>query len=249
MKLLDNKVAIVTGGSRGIGKGIVEIFARHGCSVAFTYLSSSQAANDLAGELSSKYQVKVLAYQSDASDYQSAKQLVNDVVKEFGRIDILVNNAGITRDGFLIRMSEKDWDDVIRVNLKSAFNLTQPCAQQMIRQKSGSIINISSVVGVEGNGSQSNYAASKAGLIGFSKSVAIELGPRNIRCNVVAPGFIETDMTSNLPEDIKKQWINDIPLRRPGTPEDVGNVCLFLASDLSTYVSGQVIPVCGAMMT
>lgn len=248
MKLLEGKTALITGGSRGIGKGIVEKFAEQGCAVAFTYLSSAEEALNLEKKLSS-CGVPVKAYRSDASEYEEAKKLVHEVVHDFGKIDILINNAGITRDGFLIRMSEKDWDDVIRINLKSVFNLTQACALHMIKNKKGSIINMGSVVGVEGNGSQSNYAASKAGIIGFSKSVAIELGPRNIRCNVIAPGFIETDMTAKLPDEVKKGWIEDIPLRRTGTPEEVANVCVFLASDLASYISGQVISVCGALMT
>ncbi|OMP30709.1 MULTISPECIES: 3-oxoacyl-[acyl-carrier-protein] reductase [Mangrovimonas] len=248
MKLLEGKTAIITGASRGIGKGIAEIFAQQGANVAFTYSSSVEAANALEKELIAMG-VKAKGYQSNAADFNQAQELVDDVVKEFGSIDILVNNAGITKDNLLMRISEEDFDKVIEVNLKSVFNMTKAVQRTMLKQRQGSIINMSSVVGVKGNAGQTNYAASKAGIIGFSKSVALELGSRNIRCNVVAPGFIETEMTAKLDENTVKGWRDAIPLKRGGTPEDIANVCVFLASDMSAYVTGQTLHVDGGMLT
>lgn len=248
MKLLEGKTAIITGGSRGIGKGIVEIFAQHGANVAFTYSSSAEAANVLADQVS-KTGVKAKAYQSDAASYEESQKLVEDVLKEFGSIDILINNAGITRDNLLMRISEADFDKVIEVNLKSVFNMTKAVQRTMLKQRQGSIINMSSVVGVKGNAGQTNYAASKAGVIGFTKSVAIELGSRNIRCNAIAPGFIQTEMTEKLDDVAVKSWAEMIPLKRGGTPEDVANACIFLASNLSAYITGQVLNVDGGMLT
>ncbi|MGB3342431.1 MAG: 3-oxoacyl-[acyl-carrier-protein] reductase [Aequorivita sp.] len=248
MKLLQGKTAIITGGSRGIGKGIVEIFAQHGANVAFTYSSSAEAAETLAKEVS-ELGVKAKAYQSNAASYDESQKLAEEVLKEFGSIDILVNNAGITKDNLLMRMSEEDFDKVIEVNLKSVFNMTKAVQRTMLKQRKGSIINMSSVVGVKGNAGQANYAASKAGIIGFSKSVALELGSRDIRCNAIAPGFIETEMTDKLGENMVKAWRDAIPLKRGGTPEDIANVCVFLASDLSAYVTGQVLNVDGGMLT
>src|SRR5690554_44257 len=248
MKLLQGKTAIITGASRGIGRGIAKVFAQQGANVAFTYSSSIQAAQELENELAT-YGIKVKGYQSDAADFNQAQTLVDEVVKEFGTVDILINNAGITKDNLLMRISEEDFDKVIEVNLKSVFNMTKAVQRIMLKNKSGSIINMSSVVGVKGNAGQTNYAASKAGVIGFSKSVALELGSRNIRCNVIAPGFIETEMTDKLSSEIVEGWRNSIPLKRGGTPEDVANVCVFLASDMSAYVTGQTINVDGGMLT
>ncbi len=248
MKLLEGKTAIITGASRGIGKGIAQIFAQQGANVAFTYSSSVEAANSLEEELNAMG-VKAKGYKSDAADFEQAQELANEVVKEFGSIDILVNNAGITRDNLLMRISEEDFDKVIEVNLKSVFNMTKAVQRTMLKQRNGSIINMSSVVGVKGNAGQTNYAASKAGIIGFSKSVALELGSRNIRSNVIAPGFIETEMTGKLNEEVVQGWRDAIPLKRGGSPEDVANACLFLASDLSAYVTGQVLNVDGGMLT
>ena len=248
MKLLENKVALITGGSRGIGKGIVEVFAAHGAHVAFTYNSSAEAANAMAQELSQNG-TKVQAYQSDAAQFDQAAELVAQVLEDFGSIDILINNAGITKDNLLMRISEEDFDRVIEVNLKSVFNMTKAVQRSMLKQRHGSIINMSSIVGVQGNAGQTNYAASKAGIIGFSKSVALELGSRNIRCNVIAPGFIETEMTQKLDEVTVQTWRDGIPLKRGGTPEDIANTCLYLSSDLSAYVTGQVIHVDGGMYT
>lgn len=248
MKLLEGKNAIITGASRGIGRGIAEIFVKHGANVAFTYNSSSEAAKKLEEELS-EGGAKVRGYQSNAADFDQAQQLVKDVLEEFSSIDILVNNAGITRDNLLMRMKEEDFDKVIEVNLKSVFNLTKAVQRTMLKQRKGSIINMASVVGVKGNAGQSNYAASKAGIIGFSKSMALELGSRNIRTNVIAPGFIETEMTAKLDEKTLKGWYENIPLKRGGTPEDVANACVFLASDLSAYITGQVFNVDGGMLT
>ena len=248
MKLLEGKTAIITGGSRGIGKGIVEIFAKHGANIAFTYSSSVEAAEELASR-TSKEGVKVRAYQSDASSFEQSQDLAAKVMEEFGSIDILVNNAGITKDNLLMRMSEEDFDKVIEVNLKSVFNMTKAVQRTMLKQRKGSIINMSSVVGVKGNAGQTNYAASKAGIIGFSKSVALELGSRDIRCNIVAPGFIETEMTAKLDEATVQSWRDAIPLKRGGTPEDIANACVFLASDLSAYVTGQTLNVDGGMLT
>ena len=247
MGLLDNKVVIITGASRGIGKGIAEKCVAEGAKVAFTYVSSDEKAKALADELSASGGV-VKGFKSNASDFESAQKLVDEVVAAFGSVDVLVNNAGITRDTLLMRMTEEQWDEVINTNLKSAFNLTKAVQRPMLKAKSGSIINMSSVVGVKGNAGQANYAASKAGMIGFTKSVAQELGSRNIRCNAIAPGFIETEMTAALDEKVVQEWRNSIPLRRGGTPEDVANAVLFLASDLSAYTTGQTIHVCGGML-
>lgn len=248
MQLLQNKVALVTGATRGIGRGIVLSFAQNGANVAFTYLSSDDKARALEAELEG-FGVKARGYKSDAGDFKSADELVNQVVADFGTIDVLVNNAGITRDTLLMRMSEQQWDEVINANLKSVFNLTKAAQRPMLKAKKGSIINMSSVVGVKGNAGQSNYAASKAGIIGFTKSVALELGSRNIRCNAIAPGFIETEMTGALDEKVVQQWRDSIPLRRGGSTEDVANLTLFLASDMSAYITGQCINVCGGMLT
>jgi len=248
MKLLEGKNAIITGGSRGIGKGIAEVFAKHGANVAFTYNSSSQSAEELAKELEN-LGVKAQAYQSNAASFEEAQQLIDKVNEDFGSIDIVVNNAGITKDNLLMRMSEEDFDKVIEVNLKSIFNMTKAVQRTMLKQRSGSIINMSSVVGVTGNAGQANYAASKAGIIGFSKSMAQELGSRNIRTNVIAPGFIETEMTEKLDEKTVQGWRDAIPLKRGGKPEDIANACVYLGSDLSSYVTGQVIHVDGGMHT
>lgn len=248
MKLLENKTAIITGASRGIGKGIAERFAEQGCNIAFSYASSVEKATALENELSSKYGIKAKGFQSNAADFASSQQFVDEVVKEFGGFDILMNNAGITRDNLIMRMSEQQWDEIMEVNLKSVFNLTKASIRNFLGRKGGSIINMSSVVGVMGNAGQSNYAASKAGIIGFSKSIAKELGSRNIRCNVVTPGFIETEMTAELGEEALKKWTDGIPLKRGGTPDDVANACIFLGGDMSTYVTGQVLSVCGGML-
>jgi 3-oxoacyl-[acyl-carrier protein] reductase len=248
MKLLENKVALITGGSRGIGKGIVEVFAAQGAHVAFTYNSSAEAANAMADELSQNG-VIVKAYQSDAAQFDQAESLVTQVLADFGSIDILINNAGITKDNLLMRISEEDFDRVIEVNLKSGFNRTKAVQRKMLKQRPGSSINMSSIVWGQGNAGQTNYAASKAGIIGFSKSVALELGSRNIRCNVIAPGFIETEMTQKLDEATVQSWRDGIPLKRGGTPQDIANTCLYLASELSSYVTGQVIHVDGGMYT
>lgn len=246
MKLLEGKVALVTGAARGIGKAIALKYAQEGANVAFTDLVIDENGENTKKEIEA-YGVKVLAIASNAANFEEAHAAVEQVVKEFGRLDILVNNAGITKDGLMMRMSEAQWDAVIAVNLKSAFNFVHAVTPVMMRQRSGSIINMSSVVGVHGNAGQCNYSASKAGLIGLAKSIAKEMGPRGIRANCIAPGFIITDMTNALPENVREEWARQIPLRRGGTPEDVANVALFLASDLSSYVSGQVIHCCGAM--
>ncbi|MDC0163179.1 3-oxoacyl-[acyl-carrier-protein] reductase [Flavobacteriaceae bacterium] len=248
MKLLESKVAIVTGGSRGIGKAICQTFAENGCDVAFTYNNSKESAENLSKDLKN-IGINAKAYKSDASSFDDATQLVEDVINDFGKIDILVNNAGIKKDNLLMRMDKEDFDSVINTNLSSVFNLTKASIRTFLKQRSGSIINISSVVGVKGNAGQSNYSASKAGIIGFSKSVALELGSRNIRSNVIAPGFIETDMTDSLSEDVINSWKESIPLKRGGDPSDVGNACVFLASDLSSYITGQVLHVDGGMLT
>jgi 3-oxoacyl-[acyl-carrier protein] reductase len=248
MKLLEGKTAVITGAARGIGKAIALKLAEHGANIAITDLQY----NDVAKKVEKQLQdlgVKAKAYASDASKYEETQTLMDEIQTEFGSIDILVNNAGITQDTLMMRMTEQQWDTVISVNLKSVFNFTKAAQKYMLKQKSGSIINMSSVVGVSGNAGQANYSASKAGIIGFTKSVAKEIGSRNIRCNAIAPGFIITEMTGTLPEDVKKAWEQQIPLRRGGTPEDVANTTLFLASELSSYVSGQVINVCGAMNT
>lgn len=248
MKLLEGKTAIITGGSRGIGKAIVEVFAKQGANVAFTYSSSSEAAKAIETE-ASKEGVKVKAYKSDASNFEQAQDLASEVLKEFGSIDILINNAGITKDNLLMRMSEDDFDRVIEVNLKSVFNMTKAVQRTMLKQRKGSIINMSSVIGLMGNAGQSNYAASKAGIIGFTKSMAKELGSRNIRNNVIAPGFIITEMTEKLGEETIKNYQEGIPLKRGGTPEDIANACVFLGSNLSDYVTGQVLNIDGGMLT
>jgi len=247
-KLLEGKTALITGATRGIGKGIAEKFAANGCNVIFTYASSVDAANALEKELSENFGIKAKAYQSNAAIFSEANALIESIVQEFGEFDILVNNAGITRDNLLMRMTEEQWDEVIDVNLKSVFNLTKASVRNFLKIKRGSIINMSSVVGVTGNAGQANYSASKAGIIGFSKSVAKELGSRNIRCNVITPGFIQTEMTHQLGEDTIKNWAEQIPLKRGGTTEDVANLALFLASDMSTYITGQVLSVCGGMV-
>jgi len=248
MKLLEGKTAIITGGSRGIGKAIVEIFAKHGANVAFTYSSSAESAKIIEDEVS-KEGVKVKCYKSDASNFDDAQNLAADIHKEFGSIDILINNAGITKDNLLMRMSEEDFDRVIEVNLKSVFNMTKAVQRVMLKQRKGSIINMSSVIGLKGNAGQSNYAASKAGVIGFTKSMAIELGSRNIRSNAIAPGFIVTEMTEKLGEETIKKYYEAVPLKRGGTPEEVANTCVFLGSDMSSYVTGQVLNVDGGMLT
>lgn len=248
MKLLEGKTAIITGASRGIGRGIAQVFAKHGANVAFTYSSSAEAAKVLEDELIA-LGVKAKGYQSNAADFSEAQKLVDDVIATFGTIDILINNAGITKDNLLMRISEEDFDKVIEVNLKSVFNMTKAVQKTMLKNRAGSIINMSSVVGVKGNAGQTNYAASKAGVIGFTKSVALELGSRNIRCNAIAPGFIETEMTAKLNEDVVQGWRDAIPLKRGGTTEDVANACLFLASDMSAYITGQVMNVDGGMLT
>ena len=248
MKLLLSKVAIVTGGSRGIGKAICQTFAENGCDVAFTYNNSKESAENLAKELKN-IGINAKAYKSDASSFDDATQLVEDVINDFGKIDILVNNAGIKKDNLLMRMNKEDFDSVVNTNLSSVFNLTKASIRTFLKQRSGSIINISSVVGVKGNAGQSNYSASKAGIIGFSKSVALELGSRNIRSNVIAPGFIETDMTDSLSEGVINSWKESIPLKRGGKPSDVGNACVFLASDMSSYITGQVLHIDGGMLT
>ena len=248
MKLLESKVAIITGGSRGIGKSICETFVQNGCNVAFTYNNSKESAESLAKELNGSA-IKAKAYKSDASNFDDATKLVENVLNDFGKIDILVNNAGIKKDNLLMRMEKSDFDSVINTNLSSVFNLTKASIKTFLKQRNGSIINISSVVGVKGNAGQSNYSASKAGIIGFSKSIALELGSRNIRSNVIAPGFIETDMTDSLSEDVINSWKESIPLKRGGNPSDVGNACVFLASDLSSYITGQTLHVDGGMLT
>jgi 3-oxoacyl-[acyl-carrier protein] reductase len=247
MTLLQNKVALVTGASRGIGREIAKKFASQGANVAFTYLSSIEKGQALEAELAA-YGIKAKGYRSDAADFASAEQLVVDVVADFGTLDILVNNAGITRDTLLMRMSEEQWDEVLRVNLKSVFNLTKAATKPMMRAKNGSIINMTSVVGLMGNAGQANYSASKAGIIGFTKSIAKELGSRNIRSNAIAPGFIETEMTGELNEKALEDWLKNIPLKRAGQGEDVANACVFLASDMSKYITGQTLQVDGGML-
>ena len=249
MKLLEGKNAIITGASRGIGSGIAQVFAKHGANVAFTYSSSEAPALALEKELNG-YGVKAKAYKSNAASFEDSEKLVSQVLEDFGGvIDILINNAGITKDNLLMRMGEDDFDSVIEINLKSVFNMTKAVQRTMLKQRKGSIINMSSVVGVKGNAGQANYAASKAGMIGFTKSIALELGSRNIRCNAIAPGFIETEMTDKLDEKVVQGWRDGIPLKRGGQPEDVANACLFLASDLSAYITGQVLNVDGGMLT
>tara|TARA_B100001109_G_scaffold74760_1_gene61309 strand:- start:659 stop:1426 length:768 start_codon:yes stop_codon:yes gene_type:complete len=248
MKILKDKTAIITGATRGIGRGIAETFAKQGANVLFTYSSSSDLANEIENQLS-KENVIVKGYKSDASSFEDCQKLVEKINKDFDVIDILINNAGITRDNLLMRMQEEDFDKVMNVNLKSVFNMTKAIQRTMLKQRFGSIINMSSVVGVKGNAGQSNYAASKAGIIGFSKSIALELGSRNIRCNVIAPGFIETEMTDALDEKIIEEWRNSIPLKRGGTPFDIANTCVWLGSDMSSYITGQTIHVNGGLLT
>jgi len=246
--MLNGKSALITGATRGIGKGIAETFAKNGCNIAFTFASSVEKAKAFEAELTEKYGVKAKGYQSNAADFMQSEELAKNVIADFDRIDILINNAGITRDGLMLRMSEEQWDEVINTNLKSAFNLTKSFLRHFMGNKTGSIINMTSVVGVTGNAGQANYAASKAGMIGFTKSIAKELGSRNIRCNAVAPGFIETEMTEALDAEVRKGWTDTIPLKRGGSPEDVANTCLFLASDMSAYITGQTLSVCGGML-
>ena len=248
MKLLKDKNVIITGASRGIGKGILELFVKNGANVAFSYIGDSDQAKSIEADFSNQKQ-KVVSYVSDASNFEQSQKLIDDVLNDFGSIDVLVNNAGITIDNLLMRMSEEDFQRVIDVNLKSVFNTTKAILRTMLKQRSGSIINMSSVVGVKGNAGQSNYSASKAGMIGFTKSMALELGSRNIRCNCIAPGFIETEMTEKLSDDVVQTWRDSIPLKRGGSTNDVANAALFVASDLSSYVTGQVINVCGGMLT
>jgi len=248
MKLLEGKTALITGASKGIGNAIAHVYAEQGANVAFTYLSSVEKGEALEKELQQKG-VKAKGYRSDASDFKAAEDLVNSVISDFDSLDILINNAGITKDTLLMRMTEEMWDQVIQINLKSMFNTVKAATRQLMKQKSGSIINMSSIVGIKGNAGQANYAASKAGIIGFSKSIAIEFGSRNIRCNVVAPGFIETEMTEVLDANLVKQWTDAIPLKRGGKPEDVANLCVFLGSDMSTYITGQVLQVDGGLLT
>ncbi|MEQ9186589.1 MAG: 3-oxoacyl-[acyl-carrier-protein] reductase [Cryomorphaceae bacterium] len=248
MKLLQDKVSIITGATRGIGKGIAELFADQGSHIIFTYVSSDEKARALENELAAKG-VKAKGFKFDVADYAACEKMAVEVVEEFGSIDVVVNNAGITRDNLLMRMSEEQWDEVINTNLKSVFNMTKAVQRTMLKQRKGSIINMSSVVGVKGNAGQANYAASKAGLLGFTKSVALELGSRNIRCNAIAPGFIETEMTGALDEATVQGWRDAIPLKRGGTTEDVANLALFLASDMSAYITGQTINVDGGMLT
>ncbi len=247
-QLLKGKTALITGASKGIGKAIAQKYAQQGANVAFTYLSSVEKGQALEKELA-QFGGKVKGYRSDASDFAAAEQLINDVVTDFGSLDVLINNAGITKDNLLMRMSEEMWDDVINVNLKSCFNTVKAATRTFMKQKSGSIINMTSVVGVKGNAGQANYAASKAGIIGFTKSVALELGSRNIRSNAIAPGFIETEMTDALDEKTVQGWRDAIPLKRGGQPEDVADTCVFLGSDMSAYITGQVIQVDGGMLT
>jgi 3-oxoacyl-[acyl-carrier protein] reductase len=248
IQTLTGKVALITGASKGIGRAIATLFAQQGAQVAFTYLSSVEKGQALEAELA-VHGTKIKGYRSDASDYAQAEQLVDDVVKEFGKLDILVNNAGITQDGLVMRMTEAQWDNVLNVNLKSVFNLTKAATKPMMRAKVGSIINMTSVVGIKGNAGQANYAASKAGIIGFTKSVALELGSRNIRCNAIAPGFIETEMTDVLDPKQVDEWRKAIPLKRGGSPDDVAKATAFLASDDSAYITGQVLQVDGGMLT
>tara|TARA_B110000495_G_C22990750_1_gene583367 strand:+ start:914 stop:1660 length:747 start_codon:yes stop_codon:yes gene_type:complete len=246
MKLLENKVALITGASRGIGNSIARVFAEAGANIAFTYLSSEERAKKLEEELSAMG-IKAKGYKSNAASFEEAQELSKNVQEDFGSIDVLVNNAGVTRDNLLLRMSEQEWDDVIDINLKSIYNLTKPVSYVMMKQRKGSIINITSIVGMIGQAGQSNYSASKAGIIGFTKAIADEMGSRNIRSNTIAPGFIQTEMTDELPEDLKKKYLAGIPLKRFANPEEVANVALFLASDMSSYVNGQTLSVCGGL--
>ena len=248
MKTLEGKIALITGASKGIGRAIAHTFAEHGAHIAFTYLSSVKQGEGLVEQLKAKG-IDAKGYRSDASNHKAAQELITGVIQDFGKLDILINNAGITRDNLLMRMSESDWDEIMEINLKSCFNTVKAAFRPLMKQRSGSIINMSSVVGIKGNLGQANYAASKAGIIGFSKSVALELGSRGIRCNVVAPGFIETEMTAGLDEKVVQTWRDAIPLKRGGSPEEVANACVFLASDSSTYITGQVLQVNGGLLT
>lgn len=248
MKLLEGKNALVTGASKGIGRAVALKLAEHGANVAFTYLSSVEKGEALVKELEA-FGVKAVGYRSDASDFTAAQALIDGMVKEFGSLDVLINNAGITRDNLLMRMSEESWDEIMNVNLKSCFNTVKAASRTLMKQRSGSIINMSSVVGVKGNAGQANYAASKGGINAFSKSVALEFGSRGIRCNAIAPGFIETEMTETLDEKVVQGWRDAIPLKRGGHPNDIADCCVFLASDMSTYITGQVIEVNGGMNT
>jgi 3-oxoacyl-[acyl-carrier protein] reductase len=248
MKLVEGKTLLITGAARGIGKAIALKYAEHGANVIFTDVIYDEKAQQLEKEIQS-FGVKGKGYASDAGSFSDSEKLIDEILKDFPVIDVVINNAGITRDNLLMRMTEQNWDDVLRINLKSVFNITKAVLKVLLKQKFGSIINMSSVVGIEGNAGQSNYSASKAGIIGFTKSIAQELGSRNIRCNAIAPGFIETEMTMKLSQEVKDNWIKDIPLKRAGTPNDVANLALFLGSDLSSYISGQVINVCGGMQT
>ena len=248
MKLLEGKTVVITGAARGIGRGIAKVFANQGANIAFTFINQEDQAKALEDDLSANG-CKVKRYMSDASDFDAAQELVANVLEDFGSIDVLVNNAGITKDGLLMRMTENDFDKVMDVNMKSVFNMTKAVLRPMLKQRKGSIINMSSVVGVKGNAGQANYSASKAAINGFTKSTALELGSRNIRCNSIAPGFIETEMTKALDEDQIQEWRNAIPLKRGGTTDDIANATLFLASDMSSYITGQVLHVCGGMLT
>ena len=247
MKLLEGKVALITGATRGIGKGIAEMYAQQGAKIAFTYAGSVDKVKELEATLSSVTQIK--GYQSDASDFDAAQILVDEVMAEFGQIDILINNAGITKDNLLLRMTKDDWDKVLRINLDSVFNLTKAVIKPMMKAISGSIINMTSVVGISGNAGQANYAASKAGVIGFTKSVALELGSRNIRCNAIAPGFIETEMTAALDEKATQKWSEAIPMKRLGKTSDIANACVFLGSEMASYINGQTLNVDGGLLT
>lgn len=249
MSLLTDKVVLITGATRGIGLGIAEECAKQGADIAFTYANSAEKAAVVEQDLAKKYGVKAKGYKSNAASLEASELLVASVLEDFGTINVLINNAGVTRDTLLMRMSEEQWDEVINVNLKSVFNLTKACLRTFLKNRAGSIINMTSVVGVNGNAGQSNYAASKAGIIGFTKSIAKEIGSRNIRCNAIAPGFIETEMTGALDEAMVKSWVETIPLKRGGKPEDVAQACVFLASDMSSYVTGQTLHVCGGMLT
>ena len=248
MKLLENKTVVITGASRGIGRGIAVVLAKHGANIAFTYSKSVDAAISLSDEIA-KLSVKCKGYQSNAESFEDSQKLIDQIIKDFGNIDVLINNAGITKDNLLMRMTEDDFDKVIEVNLKSVFNMVKAVQRTFLKNRSGSIINISSIVGIKGNAGQSNYAASKAGIIGFSKSIALELGSRNIRCNVIAPGFIETEMTEVLDEKVVQEWRDSIPLKRGGKPSDIADTCVWLASDMSSYVTGQTIHVNGGLLT
>ncbi len=249
MNLLDNRTVLITGATRGIGLGIATECAKQGANIAFTYANSAEKAATVEDELKKVYGINAKGYKSNAASLAASEELIKDVLADFGNIDVLINNAGITRDNLLMRMSEEQWDEIMEVNLKSVFNLTKACLRTFLKNRAGSIINMTSVVGVNGNAGQSNYAASKAGIIGFTKSIAKELGSRNIRCNAIAPGFIQTEMTAALDQEVVKSWVQNIPLKRGGTTDDVANACVFLASDMSSYITGQTLHVCGGMLT